>query len=174
MNLIVAVDRQWGIGYDGELLDMIPADMKYFKEKTKGKVVIMGRGTFESLPGRKPLRDRINIVLSKDAKINDTGIIVCNSLPILFSVLSEYNSDDIFIVGGELIYKQLMQYCSKAYITKVDKVYIADKYFPNIDKGQDWECIEEGMLQSYQDVTFKFTVYQNRNIKDWDSIRNDL
>jgi dihydrofolate reductase len=173
MILIVAVDRQWGIGYDGQLLDRIPADMKHFKEKTMGKVVVMGRETFESLPGRKPLKDRINIVLTKGDKITDKGIILCNSLLTLFSALSRYNSDDIFVIGGESIYKQLMPYCSKAYITKIDKVYIADTYFPNIDKEHKWQCIEEGMLQRDQDVAFKFTIYQNKNVREWNPIKKE-
>jgi dihydrofolate reductase len=171
MNLIVVVDGQWGIGCSGKLLDMIPEDMKYFKARTMGKVVVMGRKTFESLPGRRPLKERINIVLTKGSKIIDTGIIACNSLRELFFSLSKYSSDDIFVIGGEAVYKQLLPYCSKAYITKVDKIYMADTYFPNLDKEAEWQCIEEGILQSDQDITFKFTIYQNKNVREWNPIK---
>lgn len=171
MNLIVAVDGQWGIGCSGKLLDIIPADMKYFKAKTIGKIVVMGRKTFESLPGGKPLSDRINIVLSRGGKINAEGIIMCNSLGELFSLLSKHSSEDVFVIGGEAVYQQLLPYCSKAYVTKIDKIYMPDTYFPNLDKEAEWQCIETGMLQSNQDVTFKFTIYQNKNVREWNPIK---
>lgn len=170
---MVAVDRQWGIGCDGKLLDRIPQDMKYFKEKTLGKVVIMGRQTFESLPGGEPLKERTNIVLTRGSKIQDKAVICCSSLPSLFVIIDKYNRDDIFIIGGESIYKQLMHYCSEAYITKINKVYPADKYFPNIDEEPEWQCIQEDALQDYQDVTFKFTVYRNENVRDWSFPNSD-
>ncbi len=167
MKLIVAVDPQWGIGCNGELLAMIPGDMKYFKEKTIGKVVVMGRGTFESLPGRKPLKDRINIVLTKRGQLDYEGIIICHSLAELFVALSKYKGDDVFIIGGESIYKQCMPYCSEAYITKIGKEYQANKHFPNLDNRQEWKCVEVGSLQSYKDIDFKFTIYKNIDQREW-------
>jgi dihydrofolate reductase len=167
MKLIVAVDQHWGIGDKGELLELIPPDMKHFKEKTMGKVVVMGKGTFESLPGRKPLQDRMNIVVTKSVQQNCEGIIVCSSLAELFSLLSGYNNDDIFIIGGESIYKQCMQYCSEAYITKIEKEYRADKYFSDLDNHPKWKCVEDGCLQTYKDIAFKFTVYKNLDQAEW-------
>jgi dihydrofolate reductase len=167
MKLIVAVDQYWGIGYNGELLEMIPDDMKYFKEKTIGKVVVMGKGTFESLPGRKPLQDRMNIVLTKSVRQNCEGMTLCSSLGELFSVLSSYKNDDIFIIGGESVYKQCMQYCSEAYITKIGKGYRANKYFPDLDKSLEWKCVEDGCSQNYKDIPFKFTIYKNLDQKEW-------
>lgn len=167
MNLIVAVDQYWGIGCNGELLETIPADMKDFKEKTMGKIVVMGRSTFESLPGSKPLQGRTNIVLTKSGQLDCEGIIICSSLADLFSTLYRYKSDDIYIIGGESIYKQCLQYCSEAYITKIEKKYKANKHFPNLDGRPEWKCIEDGPLQHYKDINFKFTIYRNLDQRDW-------
>lgn len=167
MKVIVAVDQYWGIGCNGELLEMIPADMKDFKEKTMGKVVVMGRGTFESLPGRRPLQGRTNIVLTKSVHLDCEGIIICSSLAEMFSTLYRYNNDDIYIIGGESIYQQCMQYCSEAYITKIEKEYKANKHFPNLDDRPEWKCIEDGPLQHYKDIPFKFTIYKNLEQREW-------
>ncbi|WP_235334086.1 dihydrofolate reductase [Pelosinus fermentans] len=167
MKLIVAVDEQWGIGCNGQLLVTIPADMQHFKEKTKGKVVVMGRGTFESLPGQKPLQGRINVVLTKNIKIHWEGVTLCHSLLQLFSSLSLYHSEDIFIIGGESVYRQCLPYCSEAYITKISKVHHADTCFPNLDKQSEWQCIEESSVQSYKDITYRFATYKNLEQKDW-------
>ena len=120
MKAIVAVDLNWGIGYRGNLLQRIPEDMKFFKQMTLGKVVIMGRETFESLPGKEPLKDRINIVLSKDECFTNEKVTICRSLDELFYELKKYNSDDVFVIGGESIYTQLLPYCSEVYVTKID------------------------------------------------------
>lgn len=167
MKLIVAVDQNWGIGYEGKLLEIIPADMKYFKEKTIGKVVVMGRATFESLPGGRPLQDRINIVLTKNCITNCGGIIVCSSLAALFKETKKYNSEEIFVIGGESIYEQLITYCSEAYVTKIDKSYIANKYFPDLDALPGWKLVEEGSLHSYRDIDYRFMVYKNKARKSW-------
>ena len=161
MKLIAAVDQNWGIGYEGQLLEKIPQDMKFFKEKTIGKIVVMGRLTFESLPERKPLTDRINIVLSKSNTINCEGVIVCSSLPEVFLKVKKYNLDDIFIIGGESIYVQFMQYCSEAYITKIDKGYVANKHFPNLDQLKNWRCVSQGLPQTFKNFSFTFNVYKN-------------
>jgi dihydrofolate reductase len=134
MKALVAVDLDWGIGYQGDLLKRIPEDMKFFKSMTLGKVVIMGRATFDSLPGKKPLKDRINIVLSKNHNYENGEIIVCHSVEELLREIQKYNSDDVFIIGGETIYSQLLPLCTNAYITKIKNRYPADKYFANIDE----------------------------------------
>lgn len=159
MRALVAVDLDWGIGYQGELLKRIPEDMKFFKSMTLGKVVIMGRATFDSLPGKKPLKDRTNIVLSKNHNYENNEIIVCRSVEELLGEIKKYNSDDVFIIGGETIYSQLLPLCSHAYITKIKNRYTADKYFANIDEDPSWQLASESEPKEYEDIQFVFTEY---------------
>lgn len=165
MNLIVAVDNNWGIGFKGNLLQRIPEDMKFFKKKTLGKVVVMGRTTFESLPNKKPLIDRINIILTKNEEYKVDGAIICHSIEELFELLNEYNRDDVFIIGGESIYKSLLSHCSKAYITKIKNEYNADTFFPDLDNKENWRLVNKGGLQEYKDILFRFTLYENIHIE---------
>ena len=144
MKAIVAVDFNWGIGYKGNLLQRIPGDMKYFKEKTIGRVVIMGRETMESLPGKEPLKDRVNIVLSRNGNLKKDRFIICHSLAELLSVLKNYDSDDVYVIGGESVYAQLLPYCTEAYVTKIENTYSADKFFPNLDQLSPWKLAEVG------------------------------
>ncbi|MBZ4669597.1 MAG: dihydrofolate reductase [Epulopiscium sp.] len=164
MNLIVAVDNHWGIGCRGDLLQRIPEDMKFFKEKTLGKVVVMGRATFESLPNKKPLTDRINIILTRNKGYKADGAIICHSLENLFEILENYNSNDIYVIGGEKIYNLLLPYCSKAYVTKIKNQYEADTFFPDLDKLEYWKMAEEGEIKEYKDILFQFTVYENTHV----------
>jgi len=167
MKLIAAVDGNWGIGNDCELLQVIPADMQHFKAQTMGKVVVMGRTTFESLPGKRPLSDRVNIVLSTTYDSNPTGVIVCASLLELFQQLAGYPGKAVFVIGGESVYRQLMPYCSEAYITKIRGCYTADRYLSNLDTAQDWECVAEGEWQRYKEWAYRFTIYKNWLPRDW-------
>lgn len=137
----------------------VPEDMKFFKAMTIGKVVVMGRETFESLPGKKPLKERINIVLSKTAKYNDEGIVLCRSMEELFKELKKYPPNDIFIIGGESVYTQLLPYCSKVYVTRFEKEFTADRHFPNLDTTENWEMAEESQRHYYKDLSFKFLTY---------------
>jgi dihydrofolate reductase len=166
MKAIVAVDLNWGIGFKGNLLQRIPDDMKFFKQMTLGKVVVMGRETFESLPGKEPLKDRTNIVLSKDKKFTNKNLIICRSLDELTQELKKYNSGDIFVIGGESVYRQLLPYCTEAYVTKINKSYIADKYFCSLDEEQSWETVSIGVFQTYKDIQYKFTKYLNNKVGD--------
>ena len=166
MKAIVAVDLNWGIGYKGNLLQRIPEDMKFFKQMTIGKVVVMGRETFESLPGKEPLKDRTNIVLSKNKKFTNENLVLCCSLEELTQELRKYNSDDVFVIGGESVYSQLLPYCTEAYVTKINKSYIADKYFCNLDEEQNWEMMSMSDLRTYNDIQYKFTKYFNSKAAD--------
>jgi dihydrofolate reductase len=160
MNLIAAVDLNWGIGYNCELLEKIPEDMKYFKEKTQRKVIVMGRSTFESLPNKKPLDQRINIVLTKNKTYNCEGVILCYSLEELFKELKKYNEEDIFIIGGESIYSQLISYCNKAYITKICKEYVHDKALANLDNHEQWEKVSYSEKRQFKDdIYYSFDIY---------------
>ncbi len=159
MNLIVAVDKNWAIGKDNKLLVSIPDDMKFFRETTTGKVVVMGRKTLESFPNSKPLPNRVNIVLTRDAKYEANGAIIVHSKEELNEELKKYNSDDIYVIGGESIYRLMLDECDRAFVTYVDYSYDADTYFPNLDEMSDWKLAEESEEQTYYDIEFYFRTY---------------
>lgn len=164
MNLIAAVDLNWGIGFNSGLLEKIPEDMKYFKEKTLGKVIIMGRTTFESLPNKKPLEQRINIVLTKNKNYKVEGAILCYSLEELFKELKKYNEEDIFIIGGESIYSQLIPHCNKAYITKIYKSYVHNKVLVNLDNDEQWKKVStSGEREFKQEIYYSFNIYLKKD-----------
>lgn len=160
MKAIVAVDLNWGIGYQGKLLQWIPEDMKFFKQMTLGKVIVMGRETFESLPGQEPLKDRTNIVLSGNENFSNEKVTICRSLDELFQELNRYNLEEIFVIGGESVYKQLLPYCDEAFVTRIEKKYQADKYCPNLDQEKDWILVSESEPKHYQDIQFRYLKYQ--------------
>ena len=117
MNLIVAVDEKWGIGKDGGLLAHLPEDMKYFRETTSGRTVVMGRRTLESFPGGKPLKNRVNMVLSRNESYSPEGVQVYHRAEDVLEALKDCNEDDVFIIGGGMIYREFLPYCNKAYVT---------------------------------------------------------
>lgn len=160
MNCIVSVDNKWGIGKNNRLLFHIPADMEFFKQKTVSKVVVMGKNTLLSLPNERPLPKRTNIVLSTTLKRSDC--IICGSLAILWEQLKVVAADDIFVIGGEKVYKQLLPYCTAAYITKVNSDGNATEFFPNIDSDSNWNLSHKGQTQSYVDTQFCFCEYINK------------
>lgn len=159
MNLIVAVDKNWAIGKDNKLLVSIPDDMKFFRETTSGKVVVMGRKTLESFPNGKPLKNRVNIVLTRDENYQVKDAIVVHSKEELDKELAKYNSDDIFVIGGESIYRMLLDDCSTAFVTYIDYAYDADTFFPNLDEKPEWKLVEESEEQTYYDIEFYFRTY---------------
>ena len=164
MNLIVAVDENWAIGYKNELLIRIPADMKMFRQETTGKVVVLGRKTLETFPNAQPLKNRTNIILStnKDYKVKDATVV--HSIEELLEELKNYADEDIYIIGGETIYRQLLPYCNVAHITKIDRSYEADAFFPNLDADPDWEVTAESDEQSYFDTTYSFVKYERKKV----------
>lgn len=162
MNIIAAVDRNWAIGNKNALLVKIPRDQKLFMEMTMGKVVVMGRNTLESLPQKQPLGNRINIVLSTDKNYKVKGATVVSSLEALFAELGRYTSDDIFVIGGESVYRQLLPYCETAHITWIDYAYDADAYFPRLDEMPEWELVADSDEQTYFDLEYYFLKYRNK------------
>ena len=148
MNLIVAVDKNWAIGNGNKLLVSIPQDMKFFRETTKGKVVAMGRKTLESFPGGQPLKNRAN------------GAVIVHTIEQMLAELKKYASEDIFVIGGESIYRQLLPYCSKAYVTRIDHAYDADTHFPDLDADPQWEMTKISDEQTYFDLEYVFTIYE--------------
>lgn len=165
MKVIVSVDTNWGIGCRGNLLQRIPGDMKLFKQRTIGKVVVMGRETFESLPGKEPLKDRVNIVLSRNKGFINEKVTVCRSLEELFDELLKYDSDDVFVIGGAAVYKELLPFCSEAYITRIENTYEADRHFVDLDKETAWKLASESEFNEYNNIKFKYLKYENSEIK---------
>lgn len=141
MKLIVAVSENWGIGKDNDLLFSIPKDMKFFRETTMGKTVILGRKNLESFPGQKPLPKRPNIILTRDKTFAVEGATVVNSIDELLAMPIDF--DDAFVIGGEEIYRQLLPYCDLCYVTKVKETVPADKFMVNLDEQSDWELTGE-------------------------------
>lgn len=154
----------WGIGLNGKLLKRVPEDMKYFREMTNGKVVVMGRETFESLPGKQPLKGRSNIVLSSSKSFNDDLLIICRSINELLLHLEPYNPDDVYVIGGESVYAQLLPYCSEVYVTRFEKEFEADRHFPNLDVIDGWRLVSESKPHKYEDMGFRFLKYANANL----------
>ena len=159
MKLIVAVDANWGIGCKNELLVRIPADQRFFRETTTGNVVVMGRKTLESFPGGKPLKDRVNIVLTKEKRESLNGEVIVHSVEEALEEIKKY-SEEIYIIGGETIYRQFLPLCDEAYVTKIDHKYEADAYFPNLDEDGEWKMVEESEEQTYFDIPYTFTKYK--------------
>jgi len=162
MNLIVAVDKNWAIGNKNELLVNIPRDKKFFREMTTGKVVVMGRKTLESFPNGMPLPNRINIVLTENKSYKAKGAILVHSLDELWEELKKYNRDDIYVIGGGMVYEQLLPYCKTAHITKIDHAFEADTYFPNLDERSEWEITAESDEQTYFDLEYYFLQYERK------------
>lgn len=160
MNLIVNADKNWGIGKNNELLVQIPNDMKMFRSTTIGNVVVMGRKTLESFPNGKPLPKRTNIVLTKNKNYAAKGAIVVHSKEELLEELKKYPEEDIFVIGGESIYRILLPYCTTAYVTRTDYAYDADTYFPNLDELPEWKLVEESEEETYFDIEYRFTKYE--------------
>lgn len=160
MNLIASVDKNWAIGYKNKLLVSIPADMKFFRETTLGKVVVMGRKTLESFPNGMPLKKRTNIVLTHDKTYKVPDAILVHSMEELHEELKKYPSEDIYVIGGETIYKQLLDECDVAHITKIDYEFEADAYFPNLDELPDWKITQDSEEQTYFDLEYYFYKYE--------------
>ena len=158
ISAIVAVDNNWGIGYNGDLLEKIPEDMKYFKELTTNNVVVMGRKTWDSLP-KKPLPDRTNIIISNKGNLLLENGAIRLSLDDLLLGITDFE-DDVFVIGGGQIYKELLPYCEKVYLTKIHKSFDnVDTYFPNLDELDDWCFKCSRGVKTYKDFTYEFMEY---------------
>ena len=160
MNLIAAVDRNWAIGNKGQLLVRIPNDHKMFRQETLDKVVVYGRKTLETFPMAQPLDRRVNIVLSRNPALTVRGATIVHSVEELLKVCDQYPSEDVYIIGGESVYRQLLPYCDTAHITKVDYAYQADAFFPDLDKDPGWEITADSDEQTYFDLAYTFVRYE--------------
>ncbi len=160
MNLIVAVDKNWAIGNQNKLLVSIPADMKFFRETTMNKVVVMGRKTLESFPNGLPLKKRTNIIITRDKNYQVKDAIVVHSVEEAVEELKKYDEEEIYVIGGESIYRQMLPYCKVAHVTKINHAYEADTYFPNLDEMEDWEVTGVSDEQTYFDLEYEFVRYE--------------
>ena len=189
MKAIVNVNEEWGIGKGGELLLSIPEDMQFFRNETKGKVVVYGCKTLLGFPGKKPLKGRINVVLTTDlshipgeaieacdcyfdavsqknienfGKEGTTTLIGCTSVTEARDILCIFESDNVYLCGGASLYKELLPWCDCCLVTKNNCTEKADRFFPDLDSDPSWECVSEGETKEYKDISYRFTVYRRK------------
>lgn len=156
MKLIAVADKNWGIGKDNKLLCHLPGDLKYFKENTLGKTIVMGRKTLESLPGGKPLPGRKTIILTRDKTLVNDDVQIVHSIEELFSI----NDEELIVAGGGQIYNQLLEYCDYCLITKLDCSFDADTFLPDLDTSVDFEMIWQSEEQVENGISYRFTEYK--------------
>ena len=159
ITAIVHVDKEWGIGKGNDMMFSLPKDMKFFRETTMGHTVVMGGNTLRSFPNQKPLKNRVNIVLSR-GQVRDDCVIV-HSYDELKNELKTRQNEEIFIIGGGEVYKELLPYCHRVLVTKVDAVGGAEVFFPNLDEMENFVCIDEGEPLDDNGYTIRFTTYKN-------------
>lgn len=162
MNMIVAVDRNWAIGNKNELLIRIPADHKMFRQETLNKVVVLGRKTLETFPNGLPLAQRTNIILSRQNDYQVKDAVVVHSVEELLEELKQYAADEVYIIGGESVYRTMLPYADIVHVTKIDRAYEADAFFPDLDADAEWEITAQSEEQVYFDTTYTFTKYERR------------
>lgn len=166
MKAILHADKEWGIGKSNGLMFRIPADMKFFRETTTGNVVVMGSNTLKSFPGGNPLKNRTNIVLYPEGQKRDDCTVV-HSLDELFAEIKKYDTDKVFVIGGAMMYKTLLPYCSEVLVTKVDAVGGADTYFENLDRNPSFELVYESEEEETNGYMIRFTRYKNNAVKEY-------
>jgi len=162
MKLIVAVDENWAIGNKGQLLISIPADHKMFRKETLGKVVVLGRKTLETFPQGLPLDNRTNIILSRKADYKVKNAIIVHDREELLKAVADYDTNDVYIIGGASVYEQFLDLCDTAIVTHLDREYVADAFIPNLDESDEWEMVSESDEQVYFDTTYTFREYKRK------------
>ena len=163
MNIIVAVDKNWAIGFENKLLNSIPEDMKFFRETTTGKVVVMGRKTLESFPNKRPLKNRTNIVITRQKDYQVDGAVVLHSVEEALDYLKQFKSEDIYVIGGASIYEQMLPYCDVAHVTVMNYAYQADTWFPDLDKMDDFVVAADSEEKTYFDLEYCFKMYVRKS-----------
>ncbi len=159
MILIASAGLNWEIGFNNELLFYAPDDMKFFKSQTIENTVIMGRRTFESLPGKKPLKNRDNIILSTDKNLTVEGATVYHSVEELLEAVKDIKDRKVFVIGGASIYETLIPYCDTAYITQFYAEKEADRFLPDLSKSHDWKLVSRSEKHDYEGLEFTFDIY---------------
>ena len=163
LRAIVHADKEWGIGKNNDMMFSLPKDMKFFRETTSGHTVVMGGNTLRSFPSGTPLKNRTNIVLSR-GQVRDDCIIV-RSYEELKTELKARQNEEIFVIGGGEVYRELLPFCDEALVTKVDAVGGAEVFFPNLDENENFVCIDEGEPIEDNGYTIRFTTYKNKAVK---------
>lgn len=163
IRAIVHADLEWGIGKGNGMMFSLPKDMKFFRETTLGHVVVMGGNTLRSFPNGKPLKNRVNIVLSR-GQVRDDCVIV-HSYEELFEKMKARENEDMYVIGGGEVYCVLLPYCEEALVTKVDAVGGAEVFFPNLDAHPDFVCVEEGEPIEDNGLIIRFTRYKNEKTR---------
>ena len=159
MNLIVAVYEDWGIGRDGTQPVALSADRKFFRETTKGAMVIVGRRTIEDFPGQKPLPGRVNVALTRsDAEI--PGFTVCHSPEAAMELAK--SAEKCFVIGGGSIYQQMLPYCDVAYITRVHANPGSDTFFPNLEEDANWYLAETLQSDEENGIAYEMLLYKRK------------
>lgn len=160
MNAIVAVDRNWAIGNQGQLLVSIPNDHKMFRKETLNKVIIYGRKTLETFPMSQPLDRRRNIILSRNPSFAVKNAEIAGSVEEALSLVRDVPEEDVYVIGGASIYREFLPYVDTVHVTKVDYSYAADAWFPDLDRDPDWEVTAESDEQTYFDLPYTFVKYE--------------
>lgn len=158
--MIASADNNWAIGYKGQLLAHVSGDMKFFKGKTVGNVVILGRKTLETFPGKKPLKDRENIIMTSNRDFAAEGAAVVHSEEELLEYVKKYDSDSLYVIGGATIYDQLLKYCDTAYITRFYGEFEADAFIENLDKAKGWKLSEQSDIMEEKGIKYRFCTYK--------------
>lgn len=161
MNCIVNVDANWGIGRENRLLVSISADLKRFRTLTTGKAVILGRKTLSTFPGGKPLKNRVNLVLSTDQSLAIEGAQIVHDVPELLAAYRDFAREDVCVIGGASVYELLLPYCHTAQITKTLQSFDADRFFPNLDRLPGWRVTWQSEVQEENGVRFQYVDYVN-------------
>lgn len=165
MELIVNVTPDWGIGCGGKLLVSIPADLRRFRELTEGKTVILGRKTLETFPGKRPLKNRTNIVLTRDAAFAAGSAVIVHDETALFDALRQYPRSDLCVIGGASVYELPLDYCDGARVTKTYVSVPADRFLPNLDARENWQIRRVSDLQEDNGLQFQYIDYVNLSPK---------
>lgn len=174
MEFIVAQDIKRGIGRNGQLLFHIPEDMSFFKETTTGHVVVMGRNTLESFPHGKPLKDRTNIVLSRNATYDVPGATVLNSLSELAEELKKYENERVFLIGGASLYERLLPCCTGGYVTQIAaRSSASDSFFPDISGQSNWQMKKVVRVSNMSDIAFRICYYENTDVVPLEALANE-
>lgn len=163
MKMIVCVSEDYAIGLKGDLLFSLPPDMKHFREKTIGKAIIMGRGTLDSFPGGKALKNRTNIVLTRDEGFTREDTVALHTKEAVLEYVKRFDKDDVFVIGGGQIYDMFRDDCDEAIVTKVRKKVPADTYFFNIDEDKRWYKASESPVMEHEGVLFTFCTYKTKS-----------
>ena len=161
MNCIVNVTERWGIGMEGRLAVSIRADLHRFRDLTMGHTVVLGRRTLATFPGGRPLKNRQNIILTHDENFAVESAMVFHDVDAVLAYAREKGHEDLWVIGGESVYDQLVPYCRMAYVTKTLADVPVDAYFPDLDRLPNWSVCEEAPVEEEDGVRYQFVNYRN-------------